>query len=148
MDRSSAISQGSCRALSLPPEAFVNESAANPDVMLIDDEADVLDVIEQVANMIDLTVVSFIDPNEALKQFPDLLPKMVMIDNQLGRTSGLDLARQIKAIPGTEDCILILISGMVQECVRTQADEIGFQYTLEKPVPINRLVEIFTSLEH
>lgn len=119
-------------------------NAFKPQVMLIDDEADVLEVIEQVAKMIDLSVVSFVNPCEALRQFPELLPKMVMIDHQLGDINGLDLGEKIKSMPGTENCILILVSGIIKESVRTKAIEIGFSYVLEKPVPINKLVEIFT----
>ena len=68
--------------------------------------------------------------SEAAKEFQ---PEVVFMDIGLPGMSGYDVARRLRALPGSEKVLLVAVSGYGEEEDRRLAHEAGFDEYIVKP---------------
>ena len=86
-----------------PADDEPKEKAKLPDraisVLLIDDSEDTCELVNRILGREGVTVKSVADPTQALKQIIDQNPDVILCDMQMPQMSGMELTRQIRALP-------------------------------------------------
>lgn len=115
------------------------ETTENKRWMLVDDNADILEMMSALAeNLTDAEIECFNSPVAALAAFADAPEKyeVVITDFEMPGMDGVELCRRMLALAPTQKIILATGSGFFTEAAARRA---GFSGQLNKPFPIERL---------
>jgi len=108
-------------------------------VMYVDDEPALVTLAGRVLDRMGHRVTLFTDPREALRAFTEA-PRgfdIVVTDQAMPHISGLDLAKQLRAVRG--DIPIILTSGYLRPADRELAAECGIAEIILKPDTVEDL---------
>jgi len=120
-----------------------NNSKAKHTVFVVDDEPMLLELAEAILRPMGCNVYTFRDPELALKEFPKILPDLVLTDYAMGRMSGMDLIRECRRIHPTQK--IILLSGTVDEQVFSDAP-VKPNVFMSKPYQIHEFSDAISKL--
>jgi two-component system response regulator HydG len=113
------------------------KSAGRPRLMVIDDDAAVLPLIERFARSCNFDAHAYQSAREALAALPDLHPDAALVDLQMPELSGIDVLKEIGA---TEpECQVILMTGNASVDTAIEAVKAGALDYLSKPIDFDRL---------
>ena len=130
------------RALSLPaetshaavPEAVVAEEAVQaPMVMVVDDSLTVRKITGRLLAREGYRVETAKDGVDALEKMHDILPDLVLLDVEMPRMDGFELARVMRNDARMKDVPIIMITSRTADKHRNHALEIGVNVYLGKP---------------
>ena len=79
--------------------------------------------------------------DEALRFAGERTPKLCVLDIVMGATSGLDVLRELRALPETSRVPVLLLSASVQEADVKRGLELGADGYLQKPFHNEELIE-------
>jgi CheY-like chemotaxis protein len=82
------------------------------------------------------------DGVEALASVKAFRPDVVLSELHLRDISGFELARQISALPGAKDVVLLALAGRFNENTEVDALRAGFANLLMKPLLCERIVAV------
>jgi chemosensory pili system protein ChpA (sensor histidine kinase/response regulator) len=122
-----------------------NTSAALPVVMVVDDSLTVRKITSRLLEREGYQVVTAKDGLDALEQMKDLLPAVMLVDIEMPRMDGFDLARNVRGDPRTRRVPIIIISSRTAEKHRNQAAQLGVNAFLGKPYPEAELLQHIAS---
>ena len=88
-------------------------------VFVVDDEPMLLELAAVILKPIGCEIITFRDPETALKHVPVRQPEVIVTDYAMGRMSGMDLIRECRRLNPRQK--LILVSGTVDEHVFADA---------------------------
>jgi signal transduction histidine kinase len=148
--QSAGMGQGSRFSVCLPllhvPEAAAPMNDAQPGadtaplrVLVVDDNVDAAVMLAMLLEANGHQVQVEHDPLEALAATLANPPQVCLLDIGLPGIDGLELARRLRARPGTAHALLIAITGYGQESDRQQILQAGFDHHLVKPIDIAQL---------
>jgi len=117
---------------------FRSKTTPAPTVFVVDDEVLLLELAETILTPLGCKVVTFTDPEQALKEFFAAAPAVVLTDYAMGRMSGMDLIRECRRLNPQQKTILIsgTVDGEVFADVPMKPD-----LFIAKPYDVNKLVE-------
>jgi CheY-like chemotaxis protein len=147
---SAGAGQGSRFSVCLPllhaPEAAAPVPDAQPGadtallrVLVVDDNVDAAVMLAMLLEASGHQVQVEHDPLEALAATLANPPQVCLLDIGLPGIDGLELARRLRARPGTAHALLIAITGYGQDSDRQQILQAGFDHHLVKPIDIAQL---------
>jgi CheY-like chemotaxis protein len=110
-------------------------------ILIVDDYLDALDIWALYLRSLGYRVSTASDGEDALAQAQQLLPDLIVLDLELPRISGFDVARQLKASHETRHIPLIAATGYSHTRQLDQARDIGFDQIVIKPCDPDFLVE-------
>lgn len=111
-------------------------------ILYVEDNPANLFLIRRVAKMGNHEIVNYIDGEEVLRKIDITKPDLILMDIQLaGDLSGLDVVRQLRKDGYTMPIIAVTAYAMVGD--RERCLEAGCDDYIAKPLPINRIVELF-----
>ena len=110
-------------------------------ILIVDDYPDALDMWAIYLRAMGYQVSTAADGVEALAQAARLLPDAIILDLELPRISGFDVARQLRANPDTEHIPLIAATGYSDVIQLDRARDAGFDQIVVKPCDPDLLVE-------
>lgn len=111
-------------------------------LLLVEDSLDQLEALSEVLASEGFAVLKASDAAEALRLARLNRPFAAIVDIGLPGMNGLELARELRALPGLSQLLLIALSGYGSEADRKAAQEAGFDRHLVKPPDIDRLKEL------
>ena len=111
-----------------------------PVVMVVDDSLTVRKITSRLLEREGYQVLTAKDGLDALAQMADLLPDVMLVDIEMPRMDGFDLARNLRGDPRTRKVPIIMISSRTAEKHRSQATELGIDVFLGKPYPEGELL--------
>src|SRR6059036_3220709 len=121
-----------------------NPVTAKPLLVVVDDEAPVLKVIERVAGKAGYDVVTCGSGSEAMRVLMRRPADLAMVDLRMPDVNGLDLLRQIRsAVPG---CEVILMTAHAAVDSAVEAIKRGAREYLTKPFDFDRLRELLLDI--
>jgi CheY-like chemotaxis protein len=88
-------------------------------------------------------VRTFRDPEQALKEFPDARPEVIVTDYAMGRMTGMDLIRECRRLNPKQK--IVLLSGTVDEQVFADAP-VKPNHFMSKPYQIHELADCIRTL--
>jgi two-component system cell cycle sensor histidine kinase/response regulator CckA len=98
------------------PEKKISDKTV---VFVVDDEPMLLELAAVILKPLGCEVLTFRDPEAALREVPLRQPELIVTDYAMGRMSGMDLIRECRRLNPRQK--LILVSGTVDEHVFADA---------------------------
>ncbi len=86
------------------------------------------------------------DGETGIKKAASFHPHVILLDVGMPRLNGFDTCLRIRELPGGKDIVTIAVTGWAQEEVQQRADESGFDGILVKPVGVQQIVQLASSL--
>jgi two-component system, cell cycle response regulator DivK len=117
-------------------------------ILIVDDYPDALDIWAIFLRSLGYRVTTAADGATAIALAERLLPDLVVLDLELPRVSGFDVARRLRANPETSDIPLIAATGYSHLRQLDRAREVGFDQIVIKPCDPDFLVEEIERLLH
>jgi DNA-binding NtrC family response regulator len=117
---------------------FRSKAPPAPTIFVVDDEVLLLELAAAILAPLGCKVLTFSDPEQALKAFAAAAPAVVLTDYAMGRMSGMDLIRECRKLNPQQKTILI--SGTVDGAVFADAP-VRPDLFVAKPYDVNQLVE-------
>jgi chemosensory pili system protein ChpA (sensor histidine kinase/response regulator) len=126
------------RRATLPREtvqapALAVEHRPVPLVMVVDDSVTMRKVTGRVLERHNLEVATAKDGLDALERMADFVPDLMLLDIEMPRMDGYELATHMKADPRLRDVPIVMITSRTGEKHRQRALEIGVNRYLGKP---------------
>ena len=125
------------RQLAMPRDVEATTHAAEqrrvPLVMVVDDSVTMRKVTGRVLERHNFEVATAKDGLDALERMADVIPDLMLLDIEMPRMDGYELATAMKADPRMRDVPIIMITSRTGEKHRERAFEIGVQRDLGKP---------------
>jgi chemosensory pili system protein ChpA (sensor histidine kinase/response regulator) len=119
--------------LSAVASPLIEEQRAKPLVMVVDDSITMRKVTGRVLERHDYEVFTAKDGVDALEKLHDRVPDMMLLDIEMPRMDGYELATQMKADPRLRDVPIIMITSRTGDKHRQRAFDIGVDRYLGKP---------------
>jgi PAS domain S-box-containing protein len=116
-------------------------------ILLIDDNRDAADSLALLLELLGAEVQAVYDGPSALAVLEACRPTAVLLDIGMPGMDGYEVARRIRQQPRLRDVPIIALTGWGQEEDRRRARDAGFDHHLIKPVDIEALQALLTSLE-
>jgi two-component system, cell cycle response regulator DivK len=114
---------------------------AEKHILIVDDYADALDIWARYLRALGYRVSTAADGAEAIAQAERLLPDLIVLDLELPRVSGFDVARRLRNNPETQFIPLIAATGYSRVQQLDRARQAGFGHIVIKPCDPDNLVE-------
>jgi signal transduction histidine kinase/CheY-like chemotaxis protein len=156
--RSQGLGHGSVFELRLPlADTGAGTGGGEPDagparrrngrkVLLVDDNADVLDAMRALLELGGHAVTALADPHAALELPDDYAPEVALLDIGLPGMNGYELLAALRARPGCADTDFIALSGYGQPEDRARSLGAGFSAHLVKPPAPPELAALLDTL--
>ncbi len=129
-------------------EAAPVESRAVPLVMVVDDSITMRKVTGRVLERNNFEVVTAKDGLDALERLAEVVPDLMLLDIEMPRMDGYELATAMKADPRLAKVPIIMITSRTGDKHRQRAMDIGVDRYLGKPYQENELMRnVFGLLE-
>ncbi|WP_425463172.1 response regulator [Luteimonas wenzhouensis] len=120
----------------LPREAApapVVEQRKVPLVMVVDDSVTMRKVTGRVLERHNFEVVTAKDGLDALERMDERVPDLMLLDIEMPRMDGYELAKHMKADPRLRDVLIMMITSRTGEKHRQRAFDLGVDRYLGKP---------------
>src|SRR5919197_1404333 len=128
------------------PEVSGSATRAAPLVMVVDDSLTVRKITGRLLEREGYRVLTAKDGVEALEQLKGELPAIMLVDIEMPRMDGFDLARNVRGDPRTMDIPIIIISSRTAPKHRSRAAELGVNAFLGKPYQEAELLQQIAAL--
>ncbi len=115
-------------------------------ILLVDDNVDFATSLALLLQNLGHEVRIAHDAPQALETARELKPEFAFLDLGLPQISGHELARALRAQPECASTVLIALSGWGQAGDRQRSQEAGFAMHLVKPVELQSVQAVLTSL--
>jgi signal transduction histidine kinase/CheY-like chemotaxis protein len=125
--------------------ASVPAAATARRILLIEDNADARETLSLLLRMLGHHIESATTGPEGVARAIASRPQIALIDLGLPGLDGFEVARQIRAALG-EAVLLVALSGYTQEEDRRRAHEAGFNAHLPKPIELEELNRVLSSM--
>lgn len=109
------------------------EHKRRPCVMVIDDSLTVRRATSRMLQRQNMHVITARDGMDALRRLEELVPDVIVLDIEMPRMDGCELARRIRGSERLKDIPLIMISSRIGEKHRRHALDLGVDRYLGKP---------------
>ncbi len=109
------------------------ETRQKPLVMVVDDSITMRKVTTRVLERADLDVITAKDGLDALEKLQDSVPDLMLLDIEMPRMDGYELATYMRNDPRMQAVPIIMITSRTGEKHRQRALEIGVERYLGKP---------------
>ncbi|MBN2319339.1 MAG: response regulator [Acidobacteria bacterium] len=109
-----------------------------PLVLIVDDEADILDMIEDLVRSgdADVEVAKAQSGVEALLMIGERKPELLILDLKMPGMNGYEVCRKLKSSPGTQNIRIVAISGDHDTTVKERILETGADLFFTKPIDV------------
>jgi signal transduction histidine kinase/CheY-like chemotaxis protein len=134
------------KALSTPPRSALGAGDRGTRVLLVDDNADALEMLAEALEELGYRVARAHDGPSALEDVARAPPDVAVLDLGLPVMDGYELARRLRGLPELEQVKLIALTGYGQSSDRGRTAEAGFDAHLVKPVKLEQVVDAIERL--
>lgn len=111
------------------------------DILVIDDDQDILNFLDKILSTAGYGPILSSTVEDGLKKLKSLSPHLILLDLQLGQTTGLELLQEIKQNPVLNSIPVIMMSGNVKKKVVYESIALGAKDFMPKPLIPNVLLQ-------
>ena len=113
---------------------------AKPKILVVDDEADAVELIAFNLRAAGFDVVTAADGQEAMKKARLELPQLILLDLMLPEIDGLEVCKALRRDPNTAQVPIIMVTAKAAEIDRVLGLELGADDYVVKPFSPRELV--------
>jgi PAS domain S-box-containing protein len=128
-----------------PRDALNGQAGPNKRILLADDNRDAAESLAIILRLEGHEVELAHDGLAALRAFEATRPDVALLDIGMPKSNGYEVARQIRAVPGGTEVLLIAITGWAQDSDKARSRAAGFDHHLTKPIEPESLIELLGS---
>jgi len=103
-------------------------------ILIVDDEADILELLEYNLVKEGYQVFTAMDGEEAIEQASKEPPDMILLDIMMPKLDGIETCRRIRTIPGLANVNVIFLTARSEEYSELAGFEAGADDYISKPV--------------
>jgi PAS domain S-box-containing protein len=115
---------------------------SQPAILLVEDNAITRKLVRFALENHGFTVVEAPDGASALRVFAEQPIALVLQDLVLPDIDGIELLRQLRALPGGTEAPMLAVSGLLTVLEEARVSSVGFDDVISKPVEPSRLLQI------
>jgi len=115
-------------------------------VLVVDDEHDSVTIVRRILERRGAQVRSANSMNEALAEFAQFAPNVILSDIGMPGNDGYELISRLRGMPGGRTVPAVALTALARGEDRTRALRAGFQMHVAKPVDFNELVAVVQNL--
>lgn len=115
-------------------------------IMVVDDSITVRKVTARLLKRQGMEVVTAKDGVDAVAQLQEIIPDLMLLDVEMPRMDGYELATQVRNTPATTHIPIIMITSRTGAKHRDRAEKIGINRYLGKPFNETELLENINAL--
>jgi two-component system OmpR family response regulator len=113
-------------------------------ILIVDDDGFFRDLLRDVFSEQGFTISEAVDGQEALRILETTKADLAIIDLEMPRMNGLDLAREMKSkYPGFP---IVMITAYAEAQMPSDILSTGVDAFLQKPVPVDKLVKVIMQM--
>jgi PAS domain S-box-containing protein len=132
-------------------DAAMDNATAEPDVrgirvLMVDDEPDSVAIVQRMLERRGAEVRVARSMDEAIKEFVQFAPQVVLSDIGMPEHDGYELIRRLRELPGGRSVPAVALTALARAEDRTRALRAGFQLHVAKPVDFAELVAVVHNL--
>jgi len=129
-----------------PADSKIQSTETTPlRYIIVDDTKVVIDLFSEIVEMVNGTVVGTASTgSEAMIQYIDLLPDVVVMDISMPDMSGIEAIKRIRSINPTAK--IIVISGNNYAETRKEVFDLGIKLFIGKPFHVDQVVAVLSKL--
>lgn len=109
-------------------------------MLIVDDEIDIREFAKSFFSKRGIDVTTISDGEQAVELVFDLKPDLLLLDVHMEGISGIEVLKRLRA--RGSDVTVIMVTGVEDECVITQAKELGASNYIHKPLILEELEKI------
>ncbi len=129
-----------------PPDSEEGFRLHGVRILVVEDEPDTRELVATCLERLGANVLPCADAEEALRQFADFRPGLLVSDLSLPGQSGLDLVRRMRLTPAGKHIPALALTANASLDDAASALDAGFDVHLTKPVSGDDLVEAVLSV--
>jgi signal transduction histidine kinase len=115
----------------------MTDTTDNKTILLVDDEADIREVLQMTLEDMGYTVITVDNGQEALRRFEEIRPSIVMTDIKMPVVDGIEVLRRVKRLDPEAEVIMITGHGDMKLAIESLKNEATDFIT--KPIHIDAL---------
>ncbi|BAN69758.1 hybrid sensor histidine kinase/response regulator [endosymbiont of unidentified scaly snail isolate Monju] len=147
LDIGALVRMESARQAMPEPLAERDDEAAGVKVMVVDDSITVRKVTSRLLERHNMQVITARDGVDAVTLLQTERPDVMLLDIEMPRMDGFELARHMRSTEALKDIPIIMITSRTGSKHREHAQELGVRHYLGKPYQESELLEnIYTVL--
>ena len=116
-------------------------------ILVVDDNVDAADSLGELLEMLGNEVCTANDGEAGVAVAAQFRPDVVLMDIGMPKLNGYEAARRIRQQPWGRGMVLVALTGWGQEEDRKKSGDAGFDHHLVKPVDIDALMKLMSSLK-
>ena len=132
----------SAEAVLQVPENPPRETAHRARILIVDDNVDLVSGLVRLLELFGHDVRTAYDGPSAFETARMFTPEFVLLDLGLPGMDGYQVAARLRQEQGTQNAVIIAITGYGQEHDRIRSRQAGFDHHLVKPIDQNLLVSL------
>lgn len=149
LDLAPLVRHNAKRQIQQTPKAVEDTSRSMPLVMVVDDSITMRKVTSRILERNNFKVVVARDGLEAIEKMTEQVPDLVLLDIEMPRMDGYEVAQNMKSDARLEHVPIMMITSRTSEKHRQRAFDLGVERYLGKPYQefelMRQLNEIFKS---
>ncbi|HVY25216.1 MAG TPA: response regulator [Polyangiaceae bacterium] len=126
-------------------ETTAASSSRSHRVLVVDDYPDSADMLAEALEHMGHQVAIAHDGETALSVAAEQAPRIALLDLRLPRMDGFELATKLKQAHGS-NLVLVAMTGLSRAEERARASLAGFEHYFVKPVDLQELEQLLSSL--
>jgi putative two-component system response regulator len=111
----------------------------SPLALVVDDEAEVRDLIGEVLEGFGILTVALADPGAVLEQAATHRPALIVLDVMMPGMDGYTLAARLREDPRTATIPIVFITGQTEPMYRALSADAGAVAHVQKPFTVETL---------
>jgi len=115
-------------------------------VLLVDDEADILDFVGYNLRKEGYNVLTSDNGRDALVKAKESMPHLILLDVMMPEMDGIETCREIKRIPGLENALVVFFTARSEDFTQILSLDAGGDDYITKPIKPAVLVSKVNSL--
>lgn len=125
-----------------PAAAPTHAESVRHRILLVDDNVDFVTTMATLLSTMGHDVRVAHEGKEAIKIAGKFAFEFAFLDIGMPGMNGYDLARKLRQLPETTNCVLVAVTGWGQEKDRELSRDAGFNHHLVKPVELAQVLEV------
>lgn len=121
----------------------------NEKILVVDDEADLLELVRDTLEMAGYTVITASDGEEGLKSITEDSPDLVLLDIKMPKIDGMEVLERVRKNPLLNELPVIMLTSLKGEGIIREAKEVGANDYIVKPFNqidlLNRVKRVISS---
>jgi DNA-binding response OmpR family regulator len=112
----------------------LNEPAAIPKILIADDNAQNVELLEAYLSDFECELRTASDGEETLRAVDEFRPDLLLLDIMMPRLSGFEVCRKLRSNPATKDLLILMVTALNEASDFERGVQAGTDDFLTKPV--------------